>query len=196
MATEKMTGRDILLALLYAPGVTGKANEPIRGRTRLMKLLFIFNQELYRKFKFDEHVSPDDLPQFGPWRYGPFSREVFDTMEFFTRIGFVELMDAGEEEPAAESAEEYGRWLDDTALDEEDQSQLTEFSEQTFRLSQKGVMFVETELWPALSTNQQSMLSEYKARFNSSPLYAILNYVYRKYPDMTARSEIRDRYLH
>ena len=34
--------KDILLLLLYSPGVTEKYNEPIKGRTRILKMLFIF----------------------------------------------------------------------------------------------------------------------------------------------------------
>jgi hypothetical protein len=36
---------DIMLALLYAPGATGAAGEPIRGFTRLEKLMFLIDKE-------------------------------------------------------------------------------------------------------------------------------------------------------
>ena len=36
--------KDILLLLLYSPGVTEQINEPIKGRTRILKILFIFKK--------------------------------------------------------------------------------------------------------------------------------------------------------
>jgi hypothetical protein len=44
--------RDVLLLLLYSPGKRGAINEPIVGRTRLVKMLFLFSKEglpQYRK---------------------------------------------------------------------------------------------------------------------------------------------------
>jgi len=42
--------RDILLLLLYSPGVSSQVNEPIAGRTRLVKMLFLFKKELLGQF--------------------------------------------------------------------------------------------------------------------------------------------------
>ena len=199
MATRgPSSGRDILLLLLYAPGVTGEENEPIRGRTRLMKMMFIFEQELYRKFRFDQMIGEDDLPDFSPWLYGPFSRDVFDYIEFFRRIGFVEVTDTPEGEGSVEDADEYGQWVEETALDEEtDHSEYSDYTEESFRLTAQGLGFVKASgLCDSLSENQRSALKEHKARFNRASLYAILQYVYENYRDMTAKSEIKGRVLY
>ena len=189
------SGRDILLLLLYVPGVSGQENEPIRGRTRLMKIMFIFEQELYKKFRFNQTIEESDLPHFTPWRYGPFARDVFDYVEFFSRIGFVEVTEAPADEAAVEDAEEYGQWVEEIALDEE--TDPSDYTEESFRLTDRGVGFVkESGLFDDLSDNQRSALKEYKARFNRASLYAILQYVYTKYRDMTAGSEIKERILH
>ena len=42
--------KDILLLLLYSPGKTGKFNEPIVGKTRLIKMLFLFKKEALSHF--------------------------------------------------------------------------------------------------------------------------------------------------
>jgi len=42
--------RDILLLLLYSPGVSSQVNERIAGRTRLVKMLFLFKKELLGQF--------------------------------------------------------------------------------------------------------------------------------------------------
>jgi len=199
MATRGPTsGRDVLLLFLYVPGVTDEENEPIRGRTRLMKMMFIFERELHKKFRFDQTIEESDLPEFSPWRYGPFSKDVFDYVEFFRRIGFVEVTDACGDEPAVEDAEEYGQWVEEIALNEEtDPSDYSDYTEESFRLTDRGMGFVkQSGLFDDLSDNQRSALREYKARFNRTSLYAILQYVYKEYPDMTPESEIKERILH
>ncbi len=199
MATRGPTsGRDILLLFLYVPGVTGEENEPISGRTRLMKMMFIFEREVYKKFRFEKTIEEGDLPDFRPWRYGPFSKDVFDYVEFFKRIGFVEVAETPGDEAAVEDAEEYGQWVDEIALDEEtDTADYSDYTEESFRLTDRGAGYVkESGLFENLSENQRSALSEYKVRFNGASLYAILQYVYKKYPDMTAKSEITEQILH
>ena len=42
--------KDLLMALLYAKGHTGKQCEPIIGKTRLMKMVFLFDEEIRPKF--------------------------------------------------------------------------------------------------------------------------------------------------
>ena len=56
--------------LLYAPGPAGRINEPIKGRTRLQKEVFLLQKALvYRKIR--------RLYPFMPYHYGPFSRELY-----------------------------------------------------------------------------------------------------------------------
>jgi hypothetical protein len=190
-----MAGRDILLLFLYVPGVTGRTNEPIRGRTRLTKLLFIFEKEIYSHFRFDKQIAPEDLPEFSAWKYGPFSRDVFDDVEFFQRIGFVAVEESPSGEAAVEEADEERRWQEMTQWgDAASPDEYAEFTEESFALTRTGIEFVEsTGLYTGLSHSQRSVLEEYKRRFNGAPLYAILRYVYAKYPAMTVRSEIREQ---
>jgi len=197
MASAKpMTGKDILLLLLYSPGVADQLNEPVAGRTRLMKVLFVFKEELYAKFRFDKVVDSDELPTFYPWRFGPFSRDVFDDIEFFSRIGFIQVARGGRGETTVEEAEEYRWWEEMTSLDDETPpEEYAEFNEESFSLTARGVGFVrEKGLYDHLSPNQKQILKEYKARFSTASLAAIIQYVYKMYPQMTEKSEIRNRY--
>ena len=57
IAIESFT--DLLIALLYAPGRTGAANEPIEGRTRIQKLLFLLQQAAV--VHQTQHVRPSNL---------------------------------------------------------------------------------------------------------------------------------------
>jgi hypothetical protein len=46
MNKKKMSGKDFLLALLYCPGKDSAENEPVIGRTKLTKMVFLFEKEL------------------------------------------------------------------------------------------------------------------------------------------------------
>lgn len=75
MTGEDLNRMDILLMLLHAPGPTGRINEPIRGRTRLQKELFLAQKQLS-----DEGVR---RPYgFRPYIYGPYSRELYNDIEW------------------------------------------------------------------------------------------------------------------
>jgi len=60
---------DWLLALLYAPGITKNANEPIEGSVKIMKGLFLIKQELTKELS--------GFYEFEPYLYGPCSFEVY-----------------------------------------------------------------------------------------------------------------------
>lgn len=68
-------GSDILLLLLYAPGRSGKVNEPIRGVTRLQKELFLAQKALK-----DEGVKYKYA--FRPYNLGPFSKDLYRDIEW------------------------------------------------------------------------------------------------------------------
>ena len=67
--------------MMYAGGSRRRYNEPIAGRTRLMKELFLFLQ------------SARDLPNFftfRPYKYGPHSKEVLQDLEDSVTVGLVQ----------------------------------------------------------------------------------------------------------
>ena len=51
--------KDFLLLLLYSDGVSKALNEPVVGRTRLTKMLFLFKQEILAKFRRGDEA---DIP--------------------------------------------------------------------------------------------------------------------------------------
>lgn len=186
------TRKDVLLLLLYAPGATEKFYEPIIGRTRLVKMLFLFKKEALEHFKKGTGIDENNFYEFFPWNYGPFSTDVYDDLTFFILHEFVES-NISSEDALPESAAEWELWLnttDDTS--ETDFYQI--FQEEVFRLSNKGLKFTEN-LWNSLSDSQKTLLTQFKVKFTTAPLRAILRYVYEKYEDMTARSEIKDDIL-
>lgn len=184
--------RDVLLLLLYSPGRTDRPNEPVVGRTRLMKMLFLFREEALKHFRGDSEITPETFYQFFPWNFGPFSRDVYDDLTFFELRGFIDRTDAAEE-ALPEAAAEWERWL---SISSQDSSQggVSEYDEQEFRLSERGVAFAES-LFDSLSGNQKRLLREFKARLVDVPLRALLKYVYENYESQTEKSQIKERVL-
>jgi len=187
-ATKIDNRRDLLLLLLFSPGARTDVNEPIVGRTRLVKMLFLFKAEVLTHFHKGTSIAPEEFYSFFPWDFGPFSTDVYDDLTFFILRGFVESSDT-ETEPLPESAQEWEQWLQNAEVDEATDS-FGEYHEESFRLSDKGADFA-SHLYESLSQSQKEVLRTFKARTSRAPLRALLRYIYETYPDMTTRSRIR-----
>ena len=81
MKKKEMNGKDLLLAFLYSPGVSPQNNEPIVGRTKLTKMMFLFEKQIYPRF-FEDTIQIE-LPVFEPYYFGPFSKQLFEDLSFF-----------------------------------------------------------------------------------------------------------------
>jgi len=195
MAKKNFTGKHILLLLLYLPGITKEKNEPIKGRTRIMKMIFLFDKEIRNNFEKDSDVENIQLPDFLPWKYGPFSKDIYDDIEFFINNAFIIYKTLNEEMSLAE-IDEYENWMEDYSLEDKSELILNILNEERFSLSDKGVKFVEGEIYNRISANQEEILTNFKARLNEATLSAILRYVYKKYPEFSKESQIQDRYLY
>lgn len=180
-----------MLLLLYSPGSGDQVNEPIAGRTRLVKMLFLFRQEALSHFKKGTELSEENFYRFFPWNFGPFSSDVYRDLEFFTLRGFV-ASSASEEEALPESAAEWDRWMSD--LDAQD-VETDEYEEENFQLTSAGATFVQKRLWSLLSDAQRGFLRQFKNRTARVPLRALLRYVYEKYPDFITKSVIREEVI-
>ena len=74
----KMDPKLVILMLLSANN-----NEPISGKTRLVKLMYILNKELKK-------IKPDlDLYNFYRHRYGPYSDDLIRDVEELIRKGYI-----------------------------------------------------------------------------------------------------------
>ncbi len=184
--------KDILLVLLYSPGRGDDVNEPIVGRTRLVKMLFLFREEAMPHFQRGTEISDEDFYKFFPWSFGPFSRDVYDDLEFFILRGFIQSSDA-EEEALPESAAEWEAWLSSSHSDSSEEA-ISEYREEVFQLTPKGVTF-SASLYESLSQAQRKLLRDFKQRTTAVPLRALLKYVYENYKDMTLKSEIKEEIL-
>ncbi len=184
--------KDVLLLMLYSPGKTDKPNEPIDGRTRLTKMLFLFKEEALPHFRAGTKINDENFYTFFPWNFGPFSRDVYDDLTFFELHDFI-VRDESEEETLPEAAAEWDRWLNLSKADSGDDS-YSEYDEQEFKLTPKGAEFAKA-LYDSLSIEQHKLLKSFKAKLVKTPLKAMLQYVYTNYPDQTTKSQIKEQVL-
>ncbi len=188
---EKLKSVDIIMLLLYSPGYTENYNEPISGRTKITKMLFLFEKELAKKFKLDKITGEEDIFNFKAWNYGPMSSTIFKDIDFLKNIGFIKTTDNVSSNLTIEEVQEYNyyseKYNDDTD---------TEFQTETYHLSEKGLNFIkDKQKYDKLSDNQKLYLKEFKKQFNKAPLRDILKYVYTTYPEFTEKSLIKDKVL-
>lgn len=195
MNVRKIDSRqDILLLFLYSKGTSEIFNEPIIGKTRLVKMLFLFFMEGLNHFKKGTNVTEDNFYHFFPWNFGPFSQQVYDDLTFFILRRFI-TTESMSSDNSLISQEEYEHWTEISgATFGYDDNSKSEYQEQKIMLTDKGVEYTKN-LYELLSEAQISTLKQFKAKLNSSTLKTILRYVYLNYPDYTSDSQIKDNIL-
>lgn len=186
--------KDLLLCFLYSPGQENGINEPIVGRTKLTKMMFLFEKEIYNNF-FKDGVDIT-LPEFKAYYFGPFSRQLFEDLSFFKSIGIIQTRETvipispadkveSEEVFDYDSSEDWN----EACFDEPEKYELE------YQLSKSGTRYVEDNVWTVLTPKQQEKLQAFKAQINKISLDALLRYVYNRYPEETTKSKIASKYL-
>lgn len=185
--------KDILLLFLYSPGVSNDLNEPIRGRTRLAKLLFVFKMEGLVHFKKGTSIDDSNFYDFFPWNFGPFSSEIYSDIVFFQLRNFIEF-DELIADGSDIAGEEMDYWDSITGAEFENEYFISDYVDQEIKLTEVGLKYTSA-LYSALTSSQKNLLKSYKKKFNSAHLRSIIMYVYSKYPDFAKNSQIRDNIL-
>ena len=183
--------KDLMLLMLYTPGKGEDFNEPIIGRTRLVKMIFLFKEEFWQEFKKGTDLSDDKFYQFIPWNYGPFSKEIYEDLTFFSLNDFIALKPSNEE-TLIESAEELNHFNENSGLDLD--TNVTEYQDEEIKLTPSGVSFTK-ELYDGLSPTQRTTLKKFKGKLVQMQLRAILFYVYKQYPNQITNSKIKRNIL-
>lgn len=183
--------KDILLLLLYSPGVKNQFNEPVKGRTRILKMLFLFKEEVLKFFRKNTYINDDNFYEYFPWNFGPFSSQVYDDITFFLLRGFIKTKDSdGDVLPEAVLEEKHWQFI--SGIQSSDMhNEYQEFTEEEFLLTDKGEEFTKGKLYNYLSDSQRDILKNFKRKLNSASLRAIIHYVYKKYPEMSQNSKIK-----
>ena len=189
----KLNGADYLLLLLYLDN-----KKPILGAIRLEKMMFLFNMEIAPILK-EKGLESDKLPEFIAYNYGPFSKDVYEQVELFKGIKFIQVTDlkATEEMVEVDDLEE---------MSYEDVSFVNEMTSKGYKLKTDGTYYkysllktgenyVVENILPSISNEQKILLETFKKKITSIYPKQLLKYVYSKYPDYTTKSLIKDKVL-
>jgi hypothetical protein len=168
------SGVDVLMVLLYAPGNSRKFGEPIKGITRLQKLLFL----LWKEGHFYEAVR--NLYNFQAYDFGPCMDDLYDDLEFVEEVGLVKV----DEVP---SGNEYEGGDEEAFLRDFGFKFVKTDTRRDFSLTASGLM-AGKELFHSLSDHDQEGLKLIKKKYNSMPFWDLLRYVYKKYPAFATKS--------
>lgn len=194
MEKKELNGKDLLMSFLYSPGIGNEYNEPIIGRTKLMKMMFLFEKEIYPKF-FKEKLEIN-FPNFEAYYFGPFSGDLADDLKFFLSIGLIISKETNIPLSAGAKAE-YNEMMDDNIYDDwydisfDDESQF----ELSYELSENGKKYVSDKVWNLFTARQKDILAKFKRQINTISLDTLLDYVYNTYPETAENSLIRDKYI-
>lgn len=127
--------------------------EPIEGRTRLQKMVFVIQQNLIESGEFHE----DQLYEFFPYDYGPFSKELAEDIDSMIEEGLLE-----------ENSIEF---------DEEGNIKYL------YSVKEDGERAVERERKEHEYENIFNLAKEVKRRFNENlSLPEVIDEVYEEYP--------------
>lgn len=189
----KLKKGDILLLLLYVDNYS-----TVQGRTRLQKMVFVFEKELLKKYGFDKKLEKNITSnfEFNAHNYGPFSKKVFELMDFFVNFEMVKASYMDDTEEAFADIGDLDIAIEDLSesmIDMEDETVPT--GELVYSLTEKGKKYVQEKLLNFLTQEQIQALTQLKKSFNGYSLNNILKYVYIKYPDMTNKSLVREKVL-
>jgi len=168
------TGLDVVLALLYAPDTSGRQGEPVRGITRLQKLLFL----LWKEGAFYEDIP--DLYNFKAYDFGPCMDDLYDDLDFAEDIGLISI----EEVP---SGNEFEGADEDAFLRDFGFKLVKRPTRRDFALTEVGKEAAK-EIYGKLDDQRRQRLDQIKRRFNAMPFFDLLKYVYRKYPAFAKKS--------
>jgi hypothetical protein len=173
---DELTGPDLVLLLLRAPGTDASAQrDRIHGITRMEKLLFLADQESPLPGKVHDALV------FRPYNYGPYSKQVYEAVDVLEDADLV-----GEEKALN------GRPLD--AMEEASIApDSTAGLERRFYLTEDG-----REVADYLAKQHPDyfqLLDEVKGKYGNLPLRKLIQYVYRRYPKYAEESLIRDQVL-
>jgi uncharacterized protein YwgA len=163
----KLSKPELIAVLLYVPGRTGNIGEPVVGRTRLMKILFLLLKEAGLESEVEQSSS------FKPYKFGPFDPEVFDSIEALKELNIVQ-----------ETVKSNTKAEDEILLDMDEPYD----TDTTYALTPQGIAKVE-RIVRQIPADILKKISNYKSIYGGKPLVEILHYVYGKFPKYAELSE-------
>lgn len=169
---------DVIVLLLGAPAKATALQNRIQGVTRLEKLIFL----LERETSVGKQLAED--PNFESHNFGPFSEKVYQAVDVLVAAGL--LQDSAQLSRSTEDTWESEQVVGTVQADP--------YATRNFTLTDRGRKYYQA-LITELPRDTESTLAGFKARFGQLPLRQLVRYVYKKYPDFTEKSIIRDSIL-
>lgn len=168
---------DIVLLLLEAnQRIAGR--ESFRGVTRLEKLVFLLAKEKGLAAA-DQHFG------FKAYKFGPFSKDVYEATEFLRGLGFLTV----DERPFASysTAAEELLVADETSDEEETPAA---GHEKIYSLTPTGHTVAQRlrEAWQKERPGDLAQIDDVVSRMGLMPLNQLIRYVYRRFPAMASES--------
>jgi len=184
MDTEsiQLDPEDIILLLV-------EANERLLGKvwlsgiTRLEKMLFLLEQET----KFE---GIGDFFRFEPHNFGPFSREVYEAVEFLSSCELIDIREKAY--PSLYASSDEAKLLSEISEVDVLENDIAEsqVTEKQFSLTENGRKVAQI-MRDAIIRRRPSDVKELDGivrRYGTWPLNQLIRYVYRQYPDMIVKS--------
>jgi hypothetical protein len=167
---------DAVVLLLGAPTDNMPPGE-IEGITRLEKLVFLLSKES------DLSGLLTEDPDFHSHHFGPFSSKVYAAIDLLAAAGLVSDSTA-----VSDSTEE--TWESEAVIGLDSDPYAT----RDIALTPLGRDYYKSLLHELPSSTEDEIV-DLKERFASLPLRQLVRYVYRRYPEYTEKSKIRDSIL-
>lgn len=190
--SNKLNAADYLLFLLDAD-----ERAPINGAIRLMKMMFLFNQEIMPAIS-QKGASVGELPQFIAYDFGPFSKDIYEQIEFFENLKFLKTsqVDAIEHTDEFDDWETiYGEDVLDVTLKDGYRRLNIDYKSIKYEITERGDKYVQTKISPELSNEIKDLLTNFKRKINSITTQQLLFYVYSRYENFTTASKIKEKVL-
>ena len=141
------------LALMYAGD-----GEPIEGRTRLQKLVFLMQKQLEET---GENPLQSQNYEFIAYDYGPFSKELYEDLDATIERNMVE----SEQESIGEDKDKY-----------------------VYEIKTDGEQWVENQLSKEAAQRILTLAEEIKEEYGSVYLSDLIDEVYSQYPEYAENS--------
>lgn len=163
----KISEKTILLILLYLNN-----KEPIVGKTKFQKLIFVYEEEYHRQLELHKKLNLDEvnLFNFRPYHYGPYSDKLPISLKTLVAINYVD-----------EQIEEDIFYFEDKLGERI-----------SYSLSEIGAQYVEEKLLQYLDNYVLEKLSDFKSKYTKMTTREVIRYVYSTYEEMTENSRIKE----
>lgn len=185
---SQLTQKLLILLLLYVDGPSRPA-EPIPGKTRLMKTVFLFEREVRPHFWSEQPI----VFPFEAYDFGPYSDGVFDAAAALEALEMISTSPLSAEQELEADAEMPDDRLREIEEGPEARDGGGDSEDVVYSITDRGKAFIDQKVRPSygITEAQWDALRRLKRRVLTASLRQLLRYVYSRYPELTEKSKIK-----